>query len=55
MSTQTELILALLITIVLTTEIVWGASWIKKNRLRHPEIYKRRGIIGGVLYVLLNL
>jgi hypothetical protein len=55
MSIQTELILTLLLTVVLTSAIVWGAVWIKKNRARHPEIYRRRGIIGGALYVLLNL
>ena len=47
--------LQLIITVVLTSLIVWGASWIKRNREKHPEIYKRRGIIGALVYLILNL
>jgi hypothetical protein len=47
--------LQLLITAVLTTLIVLGASWIKRNREKHPEIYKRRRVIGSLVYLILNL
>jgi len=52
---QTEFLLTLALTIVLTTLIVMGAHWIKKNKEKHPELYKRRGIIGSVIYLILNL
>ena len=51
----TEFLLTLTLTIVLTSLIVMGAIWIKRNKERHPEIYKHRGIIGSVIYVILNL
>ncbi len=47
--------LTLLITVVLTTLIVWGRSWILKNRETHPELFKYRGAIGMVLYIIFNL
>lgn len=47
--------LTLLITVVLTSLIVWVRSWIIKNREKHPGIYEKRGVFGTVLYVILNL
>ncbi len=52
---QTEFFLTLALTIVLTSLIVMGANWIKRNKEKHPEIYKHRGFIGGVIYLILNL
>ena len=51
---STQLILTLLLTVVLTAIIVWAAHWIKKNREKHPEIYKNRRIIAGAVWFLLN-
>ena len=48
------LILSLAATIVITTLIVWGARWIEKNKENHPEIYRNRGIIAGVVFFILN-
>ena len=55
MEPQTQLILALVITIILTALIVWGANWVKQNRLKHPEIYESRGFISALLYIILNI
>ena len=55
MGSQAQLIVTLTITIVLTSLIVWGHNWIKRNQKEHPGIYKRRGVIGTVVYVILNL
>lgn len=52
---QTMLWLTLLITVVLTTFIVWGRSWILKNHETHPDLFKHRGAIGMVLYIIFNL
>jgi hypothetical protein len=52
---RTEFFLTLALTIVLTTLIVMGANWIKKNKKKHPELYKNRGVIGAILYIILNL
>ena len=52
---RTEFLLTLALTIVLTSLIVMTANWIKRNKEKHPEIYKRRGIIGSIVYVILNL
>ena len=52
---QTEFLLTLALTIVLTSLIVIGANWIKKNKEKHPELYKRRGFIGSIIYLILNL
>ena len=52
---QTEFLLTLALTIVLTTLIVMGANWIKKNKEKYPEIYKNRGVIGSIVYIILNL
>lgn len=51
---STQLILTLLLTVVLTALIVWGARWVKKNKEKHPEIYKNRGILAGAVWLLLN-
>ena len=40
---QTEFLLTLALTIVLTSLIVMGANWIKRNKEKHPELYKHRG------------
>jgi hypothetical protein len=49
------MLLLVTITAVITTLIVWGASWIKKNREKHPALYKNRGIIGTVVWLILNI
>jgi hypothetical protein len=51
----TEFLLTLALTIVLTTLIVMGSNWIKRNKEKHPELYKSRKIIGSIVYVILNL
>jgi len=53
--TNVMLWLTLLITAIVTTLIVWGRSWIVKNREKRPEIYGHRRAIDGVIYVVLNL
>jgi hypothetical protein len=55
MEPQTQLILALVITIFLTSLIVWAAQWIKRNREKHPEVYESRGVIGALIYLVLNI
>jgi hypothetical protein len=55
MEPQTQLILALIITMILTSLLVWGANWIKRNRVKHPEIYESRGVIGALIYIILNI
>jgi hypothetical protein len=52
---QTEFLLTLALTIVLTTLIVMGANWIKRNKAKYPELYKNRRVIGAIVYVILNL
>ena len=52
---QAEFLVTLALTIVLTSLIVMGANWIKKNKEKHPELYKRRRIIGSIIYLILNL
>jgi hypothetical protein len=52
---RAELIITLAITIVLTSLIVMGANWIKKNKEKHPRLYKHKGIIGSIVYLILNL
>jgi hypothetical protein len=49
------MLLLLTITAVLTTLIVWGASWIKRNREKHPAIYQHRRIIGALVWLILNI
>jgi len=52
---QSEFLLTMALTIVLTSLIVMGANWIKRNKEKHPEIYKHRGTIGSIIYLILNL
>lgn len=52
---QTEFLLTIALTVALTSLIVMGANWIKKNKEKHPNLYKRKGIIGSVIYLILNL
>jgi hypothetical protein len=40
---------------ILTSLLVWGANWIKRNRVKHPEIYESRGVIGALIYIILNI
>jgi len=49
-----KLILLLVITAALTTLIAWGRSWIYRNKEQHPEIFKKRGVIGAVVWLILN-
>ncbi|HEX5167873.1 MAG TPA: hypothetical protein VFW11_01770 [Cyclobacteriaceae bacterium] len=49
-----QFVLAIIITFALTALIVWGAHWIKINKEQHPEIYKNRRVIAGVIWFLLN-
>ena len=51
----TEFLLTLALTVVLTTLIVLAARWIEKNKKKHPELYKRKGALAALLYVLMNL
>lgn len=55
MEPQAQLILAFVITVIVTSLIVWVANWIKRNRVKHPEVYESRGLIGGLLYIILNI
>jgi hypothetical protein len=52
---RTEFLLTLALTIVLTTLIVMTANWIEKNKKKHPELHKRKGLIATMLYVLMNV
>lgn len=52
---QTEFLLTLALTIVLTSLIVMTANWIKRNKEKHPGIYKCRRIIGSIVYFILSL
>jgi len=52
---KTEFLLTLALTIVLTSLIVMGAIWIKKNKEKHPELYQNRGFVGSIIYLILNL
>mgnify|MGYP003575304026 CR=1 FL=1 len=52
---QTEFLITLAITIVLTSVIVMSAHWIKKNKEKHPGLYKRKGILASIIYTILNL
>lgn len=45
----------IILTIIITTAIVWTRNWIIKNRETHPEIYKSRNLLGAVIYIILNL
>jgi hypothetical protein len=49
-----ELTLTLILTAIITTLIVLGIRWIEKNKEKHPEIFKNRGIIGAVVWLLLQ-
>jgi hypothetical protein len=40
---------------VLTSLIVMGANWIKRNKEKHTKLYKHRRIIRSVIYLILNL
>jgi len=51
----TEFLLTFALTIVLTSLIVMGANWIKKNKEKHPELYENRRFIGSIIYLILNL
>lgn len=51
----TKFILLLVITIGLTSLIVWVDTWIRKNRETHPEIFKNRSTFRILVYLLLNL
>lgn len=46
--------LTLIVTVILTTLLVKGASWIEKSKAAHPGIYKHRRTIYGLIYLLLN-
>lgn len=49
-----KLILLISITITVTWFIVWGLSWVDKNRTTYPELYKNKGTIRFVLWLLLS-
>jgi len=54
MGTPADLMLTLFLTVIITTLIIRGANWIKENREKYPELYKQRGLIGAIIYLLLN-
>jgi hypothetical protein len=45
---------ALILTVIITTAIVYGACWIKRQRQTHPELYKNRGVIGFIVWLILQ-
>jgi hypothetical protein len=49
-----KLILLITITIGVTALIVWGFSWIDKNKEKHPELYKQRGLIRLLLWIIFS-
>lgn len=49
-----QLALALVITIVVTTLLVRGWSWILRAKDSHPELYRRRYAIRTVILLLLH-
>jgi len=46
--------LTLIVTVILTTLLVKGASWIEKSKATHPGIYKNRRTIYGLVYLLMH-
>lgn len=46
--------LTLILTVIITTAIVYGASWIKRHRETRPELYKNRGVIGFIVWLILQ-
>jgi hypothetical protein len=44
----------LLITVIITTLILQGASWIKSHRHTHPALYKNRFAIWSIVWLILN-
>jgi hypothetical protein len=48
------LLLTLIITLILTSLIVWGFYWIDKNKNNHPQLYKNRFTLRGLLWIILN-
>ncbi len=47
--------LTLIVTVVLTTLLVKGASWIEKSKATHPGIYKNRRTIYSLVLMLMQL
>lgn len=45
----------ILITVILTSLIVWGALWIEKNKKKHPQVYRNRSTLRMVLWLILNI
>ena len=49
-----RLVLLIAITISVTALIVWGLSWIDKNKEKYPALYKRRMLIRSLICLVLN-
>jgi hypothetical protein len=47
--------LVLLITVVVTTALVLGHQWILRNRKMHPAVYRNRGSLYAVVWVILQI
>jgi hypothetical protein len=50
-----QLIVILIVTVIITILLVRGRNWIIRNRETHPEIFKNRGVIGALIWILLNI
>jgi hypothetical protein len=49
-----QLIATFIFTIVLTSLIVQGRSWIKRNKERYPVLYKSQTLINFILLITFN-
>ena len=49
-----KLILLITITVGVTWLIVRGLSWIEQNKSTYPELYKNKGTIRFVLWLILS-
>lgn len=45
----------ILITVILTALIVWGALWVEKNKKKHPTVYRNRNTVRAIVWLILNI
>jgi len=50
----TKFVLLITVTVGVTWLIVWGLSWIEKNKTTYPELYKSKRAIRFVLWLILS-
>lgn len=47
--------LALIVTVVVISLIVWAWNWILRHKQTHPELYKNRYTIRAIVFVILQM